>query len=46
MRLFDIADDMTSGAKKNSAIRMLEERIGIYIKEDFPYEIIDVDFNI
>lgn len=45
MRLFDIVDDLSVGTKRNKALNMLDERMSIYIKEDFPFEIIDVDFN-
>jgi superfamily II DNA or RNA helicase len=37
--IFDIADDYRYNTKKNVTLRHMEERLGIYIKEDFRYSI-------
>ena len=41
--LYDIADDLRSGARKNFAYQHFEERVKIYEEESFPYKIIKLD---
>jgi len=41
--LYDIADDLRSGARKNFAYQHFEERVKIYEDESFPYKIIKLD---
>lgn len=43
--IFDIADDFRVGSKKNTTLRHMEERLGIYIKEDFNYSIKQLDLK-
>ena len=40
--LYDIADDLRSGARKNFAYQHFEERIKIYEEEKFPYKIYNI----
>lgn len=42
MNLFDIADDLSVGRKLNHAMRSLNDRLSIYIKEDFEYKVHEV----
>lgn len=37
MNLYDIADDMSVGRRMNNGLRSLNDRLSIYIKEDFEY---------
>jgi superfamily II DNA or RNA helicase len=41
--LYDIADDLRTGARKNFAYQHLEERIRIYNDESFPYTVHKLD---
>ena len=41
--LYDIADDLRSGARKNFAYQHFEERVKIYDEESFPYKIHKLD---
>jgi len=41
--LYDIADDLRTGARKNFAYQHLEERIKIYDDESFPYVVHKLD---
>ena len=41
--LYDIADDLRSGARKNFAYQHFEERVKIYEEESFPYKILKLD---
>jgi len=43
--LYDIADDCTSGTKKNYTLNHFIERVKIYTEEDFNYEIIPVNLE-
>jgi superfamily II DNA or RNA helicase len=40
--LYDISDDLRSGARKNFAYQHFEERIKIYEEEKFPYKIYNI----
>lgn len=42
MNLYDIADDLSVGSKKNVTLRSLDDRMSIYIKEEFPFIIKDI----
>lgn len=46
MNLFDIADDLASGSKINHALRLLSNRMSIYIREEFEYDIHDVEMKV
>jgi superfamily II DNA or RNA helicase len=43
--IFDIADDYRHNKKKNVTFRHMEERLGIYIKSDFPYKILQLNLS-
>lgn len=43
--LYDIGDVIQNGSKKNMSAIHLIERIKLYAKEDFKYQIIEIDFN-
>jgi superfamily II DNA or RNA helicase len=40
--LFDIADDMSYNKNRNFTLKHLEERVKIYSKQEFDYEIVPV----
>lgn len=42
MRLFDIADDLSVGSRKNVTLKSLDDRLSIYIKEEFEYTVKDI----
>ncbi len=42
-KLYDIADDLTIGSRKNYTLNHFIERIKIYVKEEFNYEIISIN---
>ena len=44
-KLFDIADDMHYGTKKNFTLLHSAERVKIYSKEQFNYKIVQVDIE-
>ena len=44
-RLYDIADDLTTGSRKNYTLNHFIERIKIYVQEQFNYEIITIDIK-
>ena len=44
-KLYDIADDLTKGSRKNYTLNHFIERIKIYVKEQFNYEIISIDIK-
>jgi superfamily II DNA or RNA helicase len=44
-RVFDIADDYSYKAYKNSAIKQLDERVSVYSKEEFIMKVTDVDLK-
>jgi len=39
MNLFDIADDLSVGSKRNVTLKSLDERMSIYIQEQFEYQV-------
>ncbi len=41
--IYDIADDLSKGARKNYVLKHFAERLKMYIKEEFPYKIQIVD---
>lgn len=43
MTLYDIADDLSVGKNKNVTLRSLDDRMTIYIKDEFEYKVLDVD---
>jgi superfamily II DNA or RNA helicase len=43
--LYDIADDLTTGSRKNYTLNHFIERIKIYVQEQFNYEIITIDIK-
>ena len=43
--LYDIADDLTTGSRKNYTLIHFIERIKIYVQEQFNYEIITIDIK-
>lgn len=42
MKLFDISDDLSVGSRKNVTLKSLDERMSIYIKEEFDYQVKDI----
>ena len=44
-KLYDIADDLTSGARKNYTLNHLIERIKTYNEENFNYDIITIQLK-
>ena len=42
-KLYDIADDLTIGSRKNYTLNHFIERVKIYVQEQFNYEIISID---
>jgi len=44
-RLYDIADDLTTGSRKNYTLNHFIERIKIYVQEQFNYDIISIDIK-
>ena len=44
-RLYDIADDLTIGSRKNYTLNHFIERIKIYVQEQFNYDIISIDIK-
>ena len=44
-RLYDIADDLTIGSRKNYTLNHFIERVKIYVQEQFNYEIISIDIK-
>ena len=43
--LYDIADDLTKGSKKNYTLNHFIERVKIYVQEQFNYEIISINIK-
>ena len=44
-KLYDIADDLTIGSRKNYTLNHFIERIKIYVSEQFNYEILTIDIK-
>ena len=44
-KLYDIADDLTKGSRKNYTLNHFIERIKIYVKEQFNYDIITINIK-
>jgi len=44
-KLYDIADDLTSGSMKNYTLNHFIERVKIYVQEQFNYDIISIDIK-
>jgi len=44
-RLYDIADDLTLGSKKNYTLNHFIERVKIYVQEQFNYEIVSINIK-
>ena len=44
-KLYDIADDLTLGSRKNYTLNHFIERVKIYVQEQFNYDIISVDIK-
>jgi len=44
-KLYDIADDLTTGSRKNYTLNHFIERVKIYVQEQFNYEIITIDIK-
>ena len=44
-RLYDIADDLTIGSRKNYTLNHFIERVKIYVQEQFNYEIISINIK-
>ena len=44
-KLYDIADDLTTGSKKNYTLNHFIERVKIYVQEQFNYEIISINIK-
>ena len=44
-KLYDIADDLTKGSRKKYTLNHFIERIKIYVKEQFNYDIITIDIK-
>ena len=44
-KLYDIADDLTSGERKNYTLNHFIERVKIYAQEQFNYEILTIDIK-
>ena len=43
--LYDIADDLTKGSRKNYTLNHFIERVKIYVQEQFNYEIISINIK-
>ena len=43
--LYDIADDLTTGSRKNYTLNHFIERVKIYVQEEFNYDIISIDIK-
>jgi|TARA_R110002020_G_scaffold54452_5_gene151833 superfamily II DNA or RNA helicase len=44
-KLYDIADDLTLGSRKNYTLNHFIERVKIYVQEQFNYEIISINIK-
>ena len=44
-KLYDIADDLTIGSRKNYTLNHFIERVKIYVQEQFNYEIISINIK-
>jgi len=44
-KLYDIADDLTTGSRKNYTLNHFIERVKIYVQEEFNYDIISIDIK-
>ncbi len=44
-KLYDVADDLTIGSRKNYTLNHFIERVKIYVQEQFNYEIISIDIK-
>ncbi len=44
-KLYDIADDATTGSRKNYTLNHFIERVKIYVQEQFNYEIISINLK-
>ena len=44
-KLYDIADDFTTGSRKNYTLNHFIERVKIYVSEQFNYDIITIDIK-
>jgi len=44
-KLYDIADDLTIGSRKNYTLNHFIERVKIYVSEQFNYDIITIDIK-
>ena len=44
-KLYDIADDLTLGSRKNYTLNHFIERVKIYVQEQFNYDIISVNIK-
>jgi len=44
-KLYDIADDLTTGSRKNYTLNHFIERVKIYVQEQFNYEIISINIK-
>jgi len=44
-RLYDIADDLTLGSRKNYTLNHFIERVKIYVQEQFNYEIVSINIK-
>lgn len=42
MNLFDVADDLSNGNRRNHGLKSLAERMTIYIRDEFEYEIREI----
>ena len=43
--LYDIADDLSVGMKRNFTLKHWLSRVGYYNSEKFPYEVLNVDLS-
>ena len=44
-KLYDIADDLTIGSRKNYTLNHFIERVKIYVSEQFNYDIFTIDIK-
>ena len=44
-KLYDIADDLTIGSRKNYTLNHFIERVKIYVQEEFNYDIVSIDIK-
>ena len=44
-KLYDIADDLTKGSRKNYTLNHFIERVKIYVQEQFNYDIISINIK-